>query len=255
MKAQTPPSACASAMMWLTSVVFPEDSGPKISTIRPRGTPPMPSARSSASAPVGIASTCTVPSAPRRISAPWPKSRSIWVTAASSAASFALASLAEASFKVTFLSAISFTSLPPVFGQLDLRQRGVLRTLRLEFRTVERHSDAIEGLQQTPAAAPREARDEPPGASSPAPRGAPWPRSRAARTGASPARRAAPRPASPRSSACSAIAAGGLGRKREQARPASRAGAGTGSRSSIEGAGASLSATIAASRSTSLSGR
>ena len=29
-------------MMWLTSVVFPEDSGPKISTIRPRGTPPMP---------------------------------------------------------------------------------------------------------------------------------------------------------------------------------------------------------------------
>ena len=39
------------------SVVLPEDSGPKTSTMRPRGTPPMPSARSSESAPVGIAST------------------------------------------------------------------------------------------------------------------------------------------------------------------------------------------------------
>ena len=39
------------------SVVLPEDSGPKTSTIRPRGTPPIPSARSSESAPVGIAAT------------------------------------------------------------------------------------------------------------------------------------------------------------------------------------------------------
>ena len=106
MKAQTPPRAWASAMMWLTRVVFPEDSGPKISTIRPRGTPPIPSARSSASEPVGIESTLTVPLSPRRISEPTPKSRSIWVTAASRAESFALASFAVRPFKFTLLSAI-----------------------------------------------------------------------------------------------------------------------------------------------------
>ena len=83
MKAQTPPRAWAWAMMWLTSVVFPEDSGPKISTIRPRGTPPMPSARSSAREPVGIASTLTVPLSPRRISDPSPNSCGCRLTAPS----------------------------------------------------------------------------------------------------------------------------------------------------------------------------
>ena len=38
---------------WQT-VVLPDDSGPKISVIRPRGMPPTPSARSSAIEPVGI---------------------------------------------------------------------------------------------------------------------------------------------------------------------------------------------------------
>ena len=47
MNAHTPPSFWASAMMWYISVVLPEDSGPKTSTMRPRGTPPIPSARSS----------------------------------------------------------------------------------------------------------------------------------------------------------------------------------------------------------------
>src|SRR6476469_2498217 len=109
----------------------------------------MPSARSSATAPVGIASTGSLLSAPSRISEPAPKSRSIWVTAASSASSFALASFADTSFKGVFLSGISsFTSLPPVSGQLDLRQRGVSRTLRLEYRTVERHPDAMSGFQE-----------------------------------------------------------------------------------------------------------
>src|SRR5262245_51152854 len=150
MNAHTPPWLWAWAMMWLTSVVFPEDSGPKISMMRPRGTPPIPSARSSASAPVGIDSTLTVPLSPRRISEPWPKSRSICVTAASSAASLALASLAEASFKFTFLSAIWITSLPPACGQLDMGQRDVSRTPWLEFRTLERHPDAKEGLQELP---------------------------------------------------------------------------------------------------------
>ncbi len=37
MKAAMPPSFWASAMMWSASVVLPDDSGPKISTTRPRG--------------------------------------------------------------------------------------------------------------------------------------------------------------------------------------------------------------------------
>src|SRR5215218_2940007 len=128
-------------MMWLTRVVFPEDSGPKISTMRPRGTPPMPSARSSARAPVGIASTLTVPLSPRRISEPSPNSLRMPVTALSRAASLAFASLAETSFKF-LLSAISITSLLPWSEQLDLGQRDVSRTRRLEFRTVERQAAA-----------------------------------------------------------------------------------------------------------------
>jgi hypothetical protein len=56
---------------------------------------------------VGIAPICTAESAPRRISSPSPNSFLMWDTAFSSAASFALASLAEASFKAAFLSAIS----------------------------------------------------------------------------------------------------------------------------------------------------
>ena len=50
-----PPMAWASAMIWSASVVLPLDSGPYTSMTRPRGTPPMPSAASSGSAPVGIA--------------------------------------------------------------------------------------------------------------------------------------------------------------------------------------------------------
>ena len=58
MKATTPPLRCASARTCWQSVVLPDDSGPKISVIRPRGMPPTPSARSSAMEPVGMASTC-----------------------------------------------------------------------------------------------------------------------------------------------------------------------------------------------------
>jgi len=47
------------ATIWSANVVFPEDSGPYISMILPRGTPPMPSAMSSEGAPVGIAATST----------------------------------------------------------------------------------------------------------------------------------------------------------------------------------------------------
>jgi hypothetical protein len=47
---------CASAIACNATVVLPELSGPKISTTRPRGSPPTPRAMSSSdSAPVGIA--------------------------------------------------------------------------------------------------------------------------------------------------------------------------------------------------------
>src|SRR6266550_177519 len=54
MKAARPPVFCACAMICSESVVLPEDSGPKISTTRPRGMPPTPRAASTASEPVGI---------------------------------------------------------------------------------------------------------------------------------------------------------------------------------------------------------
>ena len=58
MKAATPPRRWASAMTCWQTVVLPDDSGPKISVIRPRGMPPTPSARSRAIEPVGMKSTC-----------------------------------------------------------------------------------------------------------------------------------------------------------------------------------------------------
>ena len=234
-------------MMWLTSVVFPEDSGPKISTIRPRGTPPIPSARSSASAPVGIASTLTVPLSPKRISEPSPKSRSICVTAASSAASFALASLAEASFKFTFLSAIWITSLPPACGQLDMGQRDVSRTPWLEFRTVERHPDAKEGLQEALRQGSRGAWRPPSAVSTRRPRCAPWQPSREARRGAS-RPRTAPSPLQTRHEArlqrLSALERAGRAKTRGRPRP----GLASGSPSSIRGAGPPLASTTVGDR-------
>ena len=56
MKAHEPPAFWASAMMWSGASSCRDDSGPKISTMRPRGTPPTPSAMSSASPPVEMAS-------------------------------------------------------------------------------------------------------------------------------------------------------------------------------------------------------
>ncbi len=87
MKAQMPPRRCASAMTWYTSVVLPEASGPKISTTRPRGSPPMPSAMSSASEPVEIAPIETCGRSLIRITEPFPNCRSICPNATSSASS------------------------------------------------------------------------------------------------------------------------------------------------------------------------
>src|SRR5690606_24369686 len=52
--AATPPPRCASATTCKANVVLPPDSGPYTSTIRPRGTPPTPSARSTDNDPVLI---------------------------------------------------------------------------------------------------------------------------------------------------------------------------------------------------------
>ena len=49
-----PPTFCASATTCSAMVVLPEDSGPKISEMRPRGNPPTPSAASTEMEPVEI---------------------------------------------------------------------------------------------------------------------------------------------------------------------------------------------------------
>src|SRR5438105_5039712 len=81
-----PPFFCASATVWSASVVLPEDSGPKISTTRPRGSPPTPSAMSSPSEPEETVSTSIERSfLPSRMIEPLPKLRSICESAASRA--------------------------------------------------------------------------------------------------------------------------------------------------------------------------
>src|SRR5216684_3235013 len=86
MKAQMPPFFCASATVWSASVVLPEDSGPKISTTRPRGRPPTPSAMSSPSEPDEMVSMSIERSfLPSRMIDPLPKLRSICESAASRA--------------------------------------------------------------------------------------------------------------------------------------------------------------------------
>ena len=76
MKATEPPRFCASAIIWSVKVVFPELSGPKISTTRPRGTPP-PNAISKEIEPVGIVSTAIFWASPIFMIAPLPKACSI----------------------------------------------------------------------------------------------------------------------------------------------------------------------------------
>src|SRR5918998_961332 len=92
MKAQMPPIFWAFARTWYSSVVLPDDSGPNTSTMRPRGRPPTPRARSSESAPVGTAATRTAAaSSPIFMIDPWPNCRSIWPSAFFSADSRAWA--------------------------------------------------------------------------------------------------------------------------------------------------------------------
>src|SRR5262245_60804531 len=85
MKAATPPRRWASAMTCWQTVVLPDDSGPKISVIRPRGMPPTPSARSRAMEPVGMDSTCWRSCEPSFMIEPRPNCFSIARIAASTA--------------------------------------------------------------------------------------------------------------------------------------------------------------------------
>ena len=88
--ATVPPSFCISAIACSASVVFPDDSGPYISTILPRGNPP-PSAMSSVIAPLGNVATFAFPASPRRMIAPAPKLLSISSSTRASAFFFASA--------------------------------------------------------------------------------------------------------------------------------------------------------------------
>src|ERR1700743_1715875 len=83
MKAQMPPFFCPSATVCSASVVLPDDSGPEISTTRPFGRPPTPSAISSPSEPEETVSTSIERSfLPSFITEPLPNWRSIWESAA-----------------------------------------------------------------------------------------------------------------------------------------------------------------------------
>src|SRR5437879_1168155 len=84
MNAAWPPIFCACAITCSVMVVLPPDSGPKISTTRPRGNPPTPSAASRLSDPLGITLTGTSTSRlPKRMIAPLPYCFSICAMAAS----------------------------------------------------------------------------------------------------------------------------------------------------------------------------
>ena len=79
--------------MCSASVVLPLDSGPYTSMMRPRGTPPTPSAISRPKLPVEMASTCMAVLSPSFMTAPLPNCFSIWASAVASASFFAPGSI------------------------------------------------------------------------------------------------------------------------------------------------------------------
>src|SRR6185437_4657810 len=88
-KAAIPPAFWASAITCKATVVLPLDSGPKISTTRPRGNPPTPRAESKEMEPVEITAMGTMASLlPNRMMEPLPNCFSIWDNARSIALVF-----------------------------------------------------------------------------------------------------------------------------------------------------------------------
>src|SRR5215203_3417270 len=113
MKATTPPRFCASARTCWHSVVLPDDSGPKISVIRPRGMPPTPIARSRAIDPVGIESTDCRSDVPSFMMEPRPNCFSIDRMAASTARDRSVDALSSFSTPLPFVPSAT-TLLVPV---------------------------------------------------------------------------------------------------------------------------------------------
>jgi hypothetical protein len=148
----------------------------------------MPSARSSASAPVGIAAILIVAVGAEAHQRALAELALDLVTAARGPRPSPLPPWPRRpSSSLSCLPSLSPHCRP--LGQLDLRQRGVLRTLWLEFRTVERHRTAkrlAERSRQASGGSRDERRRCEPRSSRRT-----WLRSRAARTAASPARRRA----------------------------------------------------------------
>src|SRR5580704_16482852 len=103
MYAAMPPSFCASATTCRATVVFPDDSGPKISEIRPRGNPPTPRAASTEMDPVDIEGTDATGCEPSRITDPLPNCFSIWASVAPKARLRSFSSMCGVSFFSTFL--------------------------------------------------------------------------------------------------------------------------------------------------------
>ena len=67
-----PPAFCTSAMACRARVVFPDDSGPKTSITRPRGSPLTPSARSRPTEPLDTTVTGSGSASPSRMMLPLP---------------------------------------------------------------------------------------------------------------------------------------------------------------------------------------
>src|SRR5438552_2661484 len=133
MKAQIPPFFWASATVWSASVVFPEDSGPKISTTRPRGSPPTPSAMSSPSEPDGMVSMSIERSfLPSRMIEPLPKLRSIWASAASRAFDLSMDDPSTRRSAACDMFAILMTGFPNASNDWE---RGVPLPIRSQERT------------------------------------------------------------------------------------------------------------------------
>ena len=119
MKATTPPLRWASARMCWHSVVLPDDSGPKISVMRPRGMPPTPSARSRAIEPVEMTSTACRSAEPRRMIEPRPNCFSMARIAESTALARSLGRSAAVARVSAPRSVIVTLLLAPVLDRPD----------------------------------------------------------------------------------------------------------------------------------------
>ena len=120
MKAALPPAFCTSAAICRATVVLPEDSGPKISMILPFGTPPMPSAISSATEPVCTACTVMCAFSPSFMMEPEPKLRSIWLIAVFSARALSSWVVSGDGAVAGFFFGAAFISFPFLSAMSDL---------------------------------------------------------------------------------------------------------------------------------------